>query len=55
MAAKVANWAAAASSSSSPPPPKDDQPRMGFFNPNKSFKTPAGPPADVGQIENEKE
>lgn len=51
MAAKVANWAAAATSGSSPPPPSSEQPRMGFFSTNKSFKASV----DAGQIENEKE
>lgn len=51
MAAKVANWAAAATSAASTPPPTDEQPRMGFFSTNKSFKAST----DAGQIENEKE
>eukprot|EP00752_Nemacystus_decipiens_P008360 g7472.t1 len=52
MASKVANWAAAATSaSSSSTPPVEEQPRMGFFSTNKSFKASV----DAGQIENEKE
>ena len=54
MATKVANWASAASGSNSPTPPTEEQPRMGFFSSNKSFKGSMDAGGAVG-IQTEKE